>query len=600
MPAALQDNWKEFIVRYKNLPADAQSIFFNEDIEQALRSIAVEARLPAAGTGVLADHVSHLLLGVLTPAEFAPRLARELGTDAARTESICRAVNEQVLSRARGTLQQQYGTDYESVILSGVTGAQAAPADLPRRRETLKPIAPPPVPPPISYPIPPAIIPKPAPLPPPPPPVPPPPPQPQPVVHQTPPPPASRPAPPPPPSVTILEPHPVAPPFPSKPPAAPPPPAAPSPAVPPPAPQFRPVVIPEPQLPPTPPPTEPTTPTADAADIIQKHYGTLPPAVRDAVRNIPIDQILRNIGKEQQLTVEQMGKMAEGVMRFIAGKASQEEFLDTLLEDIFGGFRQKSAVVSQEINAKIFSPIRKSLRVTTAEPTPAPKPPSTDSTGSPQASSGQAPLLPRPETPLASLSPKPTGASSAPAPSTPPKPIPAPATPPSTSSGQAAPPPQKTPSEPEPWIIYPLRSLHPSPMSQDKNLAWPAPSVPRELPDRPGWGDAYPPLDREVIPPIRPEILGQIRDRGEERGMEPPPNLPTAPAQSASDETPKPIESSPAVAKAPAAPAAVQAPIPPPPPASEPAPPAARTIKTDPLPPARNPSHDPYREAPDE
>jgi len=560
---AQQISSNALIQKFSELPLELREAIARPETADAVNEIALRFRLTGPQLTALASQTGLVMGGVISIPEYTALLRGELRLTDERLDVLAEEVARIVLIPIDSSMTDIHGPRWRDALKNAFriqtlpTGMRPAQpgnvaASLPPRSIQPAPSVQPTTPTPRK-----AVL------------LPPPPPQPQPVVHQAPPSPVAQPSPP---SITFLEPHPVAPPFPTKPLTMPPPPIAPGSAPLPPEPHFHPVTIPGAQLPPTQPPrpAEPNVQAANTADIIQAHYGELPAAVRDAIKNIPIGQILYEIGNEQQLNVEQMGKMANGVMRFIAGKASQEEFLDILLEDIFGGFRQKSATVSQEINAKIFTPIRKALKVTTAEPTP--QPPLASKTAPAPATSPAEMQKPRPTAP-----PSPAAVPS--------KPPPAP-TPPTPQA-------QRSPSEPEPWIIYPLRSPHPSAASQDKGPIGIVSPVPVERPDRPGWGDAYPPLDREVIPPIRPEGMTAASKDKKERTVEPPANLPTTPTTvTKTNEAAKPATPPLAVTPTPITATPMSAP--------ESAPPTPRAAKIDLPPSANNPSRDPYREAPDE
>ncbi|RJQ37199.1 hypothetical protein C4552_01730 [Candidatus Parcubacteria bacterium] len=364
----------------------------------------------------------------------------------------------------------------------------------------------------------------------------------------------------------VAPPKPATPPSPARIPPPPPPPLAPQPA----APAPRPIIMP-------PVGAAPHAAADPTEETITKYYRDLPPVVRDAMRGIPITRILYDIGREHQLTVEQTGKMADAVMQFVAGKANQDAFLDTLL-DIFGGFRQKSAAASQEINTKIFSPIRKALKTTTLEslhaepptksapaaakpgepsvptasPAPHPKPsPSTDSTpstGSGQTRSPEA-SFPRPELgtkagqapPVVPARPAvppipPPPAVSRVEPPTAPSPAPKLQTPPPATPKPSAPSRVEGPREPEPWIIYPLRTPTPRPVSPSdtETPAAPAPQ-PAASPQPPT--PPSPPASPSPVPPSTgsgqtrsPEASFPRPELGTKAGQAPP-NLPTAPGR---------------------------------------------------------------------
>lgn len=123
--------------------------------------------------------------------------------------------------------------------------------------------------------------------------------------------------------------------------------------------------------------------TEATADLtLEKILVELPHELRSAVRNVPLRQIIYALGREHRLTIEEIGQLAEGVLEFISGKIRREQLLETLTR-LLQGDRTKAASASDELNAKVFGPIREAMQRATApppvvsrvEPPPPPKPP---------------------------------------------------------------------------------------------------------------------------------------------------------------------------------------------------------------------------------
>lgn len=113
---------------------------------------------------------------------------------------------------------------------------------------------------------------------------------------------------------------------------------------------------------------------AEATLTLERMLVELPPELRFAVRNIPLRRTIYDLGREHRLTIEEIGQLAEGVLKFIAGKIHRENLLG-ILTRLVRGDRTQAAAASDELNAKVFGPIREAMKQATEPPPPRPSPP---------------------------------------------------------------------------------------------------------------------------------------------------------------------------------------------------------------------------------
>lgn len=96
---------------------------------------------------------------------------------------------------------------------------------------------------------------------------------------------------------------------------------------------------------------------------VDQWHRALPAPLADAVAHLPVAQILYEIGTQQMLTIEDVGKLADEVSRFISGVIRSKEFIRSVLE-LARGDREKAATIAEAVNERIFSAIRETLKRT--------------------------------------------------------------------------------------------------------------------------------------------------------------------------------------------------------------------------------------------
>lgn len=107
----------------------------------------------------------------------------------------------------------------------------------------------------------------------------------------------------------------------------------------------------------------------------------LPPVLSSIVAQFPLDRTLLDIGREQGLTIEHIGFLADAAAEFIAGTIDADRLLERLTM-LAGGDKKRAARLAREVNRKVFEVIRNELkrktdkRAVVREEPPAPEPPS--------------------------------------------------------------------------------------------------------------------------------------------------------------------------------------------------------------------------------
>lgn len=172
-----------------------------------------------------------------------------------------------------------------------------------------------------------------------------------------------------------------------------------------------------------------------------RKYATLPDDIADAFESVDTSRRIFEIGRAHGLAVDKVGDLAREIGYVMLGFVPTTEFIADLAEIV--GDREKSGAIANEINQKIFLPIRESIRKASGG----------QWSGNLAPATGRAVILPPPPRP-ATPAPKPTPPPAPPLRSAaqppPPKPMAPkpPMVPPASSSAE--------PRKPEPMIIRPL------------------------------------------------------------------------------------------------------------------------------------------------
>lgn len=99
----------------------------------------------------------------------------------------------------------------------------------------------------------------------------------------------------------------------------------------------------------------------DVEQIVQKQWEALPENIQQAIRSAHVEQSINDIAKSRNLHVDKAGDLRTSVMLLLFGLVSTEEFIPQLIEDL-GISRSEAEIIARDIDVRILSPIRDSLR----------------------------------------------------------------------------------------------------------------------------------------------------------------------------------------------------------------------------------------------
>lgn len=94
---------------------------------------------------------------------------------------------------------------------------------------------------------------------------------------------------------------------------------------------------------------------------ITKKYKELPPDVRDAIFSVDSTRIIEDIGKKYKLTVDKMGNLSNEIRVLMLGIAEPKDFMPNISRRL-GIDKDIAREITVEVNEKIFSKIRESLK----------------------------------------------------------------------------------------------------------------------------------------------------------------------------------------------------------------------------------------------
>lgn len=117
-------------------------------------------------------------------------------------------------------------------------------------------------------------------------------------------------------------------------------------------------------------------PQNDVEKQIEARLAELPQEVRNAVLSADLPAQLQEIGRRNNLHIDQVGKLQDETMLVMLGFFDLEQF-DEQLSQQLGIQPQAAAVLAQDVNDHIFMPIRQFMKgAATQQPvTPPPPPP---------------------------------------------------------------------------------------------------------------------------------------------------------------------------------------------------------------------------------
>jgi len=123
----------ELVSRFELLPEEIKKVIMDAGYQKTLFDLAKTEKLTYEELGTLETETTMVLLGMTKPAEYRSELEQELKKSSAQTDSIVKAVNEQVFTPIRAALERLYAAkkepeDYIATdIMRGVEPKPAAP-----------------------------------------------------------------------------------------------------------------------------------------------------------------------------------------------------------------------------------------------------------------------------------------------------------------------------------------------------------------------------------------------------------------------------------------------------------------------------------------
>jgi len=96
-------------------------------------------------------------------------------------------------------------------------------------------------------------------------------------------------------------------------------------------------------------------------DELFDFYDQLPQDLRDAMFSVDTAKIIREVGLSNSLNVAQMGMLAEETGFVFLGASPVNKFIDRLIERL-GIDKEKAKKIAHEINEKVFSKVRETLK----------------------------------------------------------------------------------------------------------------------------------------------------------------------------------------------------------------------------------------------
>ena len=122
----------ELISRYELLPDDIKAVIIDAGYQKKLFDLAKSQKLTYEELGVIETETTMVLLGMTKPADYRDELQSELKKNDPEIDAIVKAVNEQIFTPIRASLERVYEAkkdpaDY--IPVSIVTGVEEKPAE---------------------------------------------------------------------------------------------------------------------------------------------------------------------------------------------------------------------------------------------------------------------------------------------------------------------------------------------------------------------------------------------------------------------------------------------------------------------------------------
>src|SRR3989344_5085641 len=99
---------------------------------------------------------------------------------------------------------------------------------------------------------------------------------------------------------------------------------------------------------------------ADQKDILER-VSELPDDLRKALFARTTTDTIQSIGKNAGLPIDKIGELADETGRVMLGFTSPSDYVKNLVSRL-GAPQEKARAIAEEINQKIFQPVRESLK----------------------------------------------------------------------------------------------------------------------------------------------------------------------------------------------------------------------------------------------
>lgn len=101
--------------------------------------------------------------------------------------------------------------------------------------------------------------------------------------------------------------------------------------------------------------------TKTSEQLIKEQIESLPRAVREAIASFDWARIVFDIGRKNNLQVDDIGEIQKEVMLVVLGLISPKEFYDQMVERV-GIVEDKAFNIADEVNEKVFVRIREYMK----------------------------------------------------------------------------------------------------------------------------------------------------------------------------------------------------------------------------------------------
>ncbi len=94
---------------------------------------------------------------------------------------------------------------------------------------------------------------------------------------------------------------------------------------------------------------------------LKEIYKKLPEDLKEAMSSVDSSEIIQNIGRKHQLTVDKMGELAGEIGLVMLGLTHPRDFISNLSQRL-GVDKEKAGKIAEDANGQIFAKVRESLK----------------------------------------------------------------------------------------------------------------------------------------------------------------------------------------------------------------------------------------------